>query len=96
MTKKEYLDSLSGRLGTMPYNDVKEIIADIDAHFEDGIAAGKSEADIAKALGDPRDLAIAYMDGNEKIISNALRKAAAEHAGKKVADNRDNNALRKL
>ena len=26
MTKKEYLDSLSGKLGTMSYSDVTEII----------------------------------------------------------------------
>jgi len=74
MTRKEYLDSLSGKLGTMSYNDVKEIIADIDAHFEEGLASGKTEEEISKGLGDPRDLAIAYMDGNETMINNVLNR----------------------
>ena len=74
MTKKEYLDSLSGKLGTMSYSDVTEIIADINAHFEEGIANGKTEEEISKGLGDPRDLAIAYLDGNETMINNVLNR----------------------
>lgn len=83
MTRKEYLDSLSGKLGTMPYNDVREIIADIDAHFEEGIASGKTEEEISKGLGDPKDLAIAYLDGNETMINNVLNRNKEKQIDKK-------------
>ena len=36
---------------------IAEIVADYEAHFSDGAAAGRSEADIAAALGDPDRLA---------------------------------------
>ena len=74
MTKKEYLDSLSAGLGTMPYNDVKEILAEIEEHFAEGIIAGKTEDEISSSLGDPKELATAYMDGNEVKIKAALKK----------------------
>lgn len=76
MTKKEYLDSLSEQLGTMSYNDVKEILAEIEEHFAEGIIAGKSESEISEALGDPKELGLAYLDGNEAKIKSALRKVA--------------------
>ena len=76
MTKKEYLDSLSAQLGTMSYNDVKEILAEIEEHFAEGIIAGKSEDEISEALGDPKELGLAYLDGNEAKINSALKKVA--------------------
>ena len=78
MTKKEYLDSLSEQLGTMSYNDVKEILSEIEEHFAEGIIAGKKEEDIAQALGDPKELGAAYLDGNETKIKSVLRKAAPQ------------------
>ena len=36
MTKKEYLDKLTVELGSMSYNDVKDILADIEDHFTVG------------------------------------------------------------
>ena len=53
MTKKEYLDRLAKELGTLSYNDVQDILSDIDGHFANGIQAGKTEDEIASALGDP-------------------------------------------
>ena len=63
MTKKEYLDRLAKELGTLSYNDVQDILSDIDGHFANGIQAGKTEDEIASALGDPSDLAKDYKDG---------------------------------
>ena len=63
MTKKEYLDKLTRELGSMSYNDVKEITADIANHFDDGVMAGKTEEEIAANLGDPSELAEEYRDG---------------------------------
>jgi uncharacterized membrane protein len=57
MTKSEFLDTLRRRLAGMPPSEIDELIADYATHFADGMAAGRSEADIAQALGDPMRLA---------------------------------------
>ena len=91
MTKREYLDSLSGELGTMSYNDVKEIIAEIEEHFEGGKLAGKSEEEIAAGLGSPKELAAAYLGGDSNKVNAVLRKSAP--AGQTAEDKGHNGPL---
>jgi uncharacterized membrane protein len=57
MTRQEFLARLREGLQGLPADGRSEILADYEAHFEDGRAAGRSEADVAAALGDPRRLA---------------------------------------
>ncbi len=57
MNKVDFLDTLHRRLAGMPQAEIDEIIADYAAHFADGVAAGRSEESIARALGDPLRLA---------------------------------------
>jgi uncharacterized membrane protein len=57
MTRQEFLDTLRRRLSGLPQAEIDELIADYATHFADGKAAGRSEADIAAALGDPMRLA---------------------------------------
>lgn len=57
MTKAAFLSALRQRLSGMPADEIDDIIVDYAAHFADGMAAGRSEAEIAKALGDPLRLA---------------------------------------
>ncbi len=57
MTKSEFLDTLRRRLGGMPAAEIDDVIADYRTHFEDGMAQGRSETEIAAALGDPIRLA---------------------------------------
>ena len=57
MTKFEFLDTLRRRLAGMPQAEIDDLIADYATHFADGMAAGRSEAEIAEALGDPMRLA---------------------------------------
>jgi uncharacterized membrane protein len=40
-----------------PANTIDEIVADYSAHFDEGAAANRNDADIAAALGDPLALA---------------------------------------
>jgi uncharacterized membrane protein len=57
MTRSEFLETLRRRLAGMPQAEIDDVIADYATHFADGMAAGRSEADIAAALGDPMRLA---------------------------------------
>ena len=57
MTRAEFMARLRQGLVGLPMAAAAEIAADYEAHFEDGVAAGRSEAEIAAALGDPGRLA---------------------------------------
>lgn len=57
MNRAEFLSKLRRGLRGMPSEAVNEICADYESHFTDGKAAGRSEAEVASALGDPTRLA---------------------------------------
>jgi uncharacterized membrane protein len=57
MTRNEFLSTLHDRLRGLPAPEVEELMDDYDSHFAEGLAAGRSEAEIAAALGDPARLA---------------------------------------
>ena len=57
MTKQEFLDRLRQGLRGIPRTAGEEIMADMEGHFADGKADGRTEAEIAAALGDPVRLA---------------------------------------
>ena len=56
MTRNEFLEALRSELAGLPQAEIDEAIADYDAHFEEGLASGRSEEDIAAALGNPERL----------------------------------------
>ena len=55
--RTEFLATLRAGLRGAPASSIDEIVADYIAHFDEGLAANRSEADIAAALGDPLALA---------------------------------------
>lgn len=57
MTRVQFLDRLRAGLRGVPKYAREEIMADYEGHFADGLAAGRSEAQVADALGDPGRLA---------------------------------------
>jgi uncharacterized membrane protein len=57
MTRQAFMARLREGLRGLPPQTVAEIIADYETHFTEGEAAGRSEADVAAALGDPGRLA---------------------------------------
>ena len=57
MTRLEFLDTLRRRLAGLPPDEIDELVGDYAMHFADGRAAGRSEGEIAAALGDPLRLA---------------------------------------
>jgi uncharacterized membrane protein len=57
MTRQEFIARLQSGLSGLPEKARSDIIADYETHFSEGAQAGRSEADIAAALGDPDRLA---------------------------------------
>jgi uncharacterized membrane protein len=57
MTKTEFLETLRRRLAGMSPQEIDDVIGDYTTHFADAAAAGRSEEDVAAALGDPMRLA---------------------------------------
>jgi uncharacterized membrane protein len=57
MTRQAFLARLRDGLRGLPAQTQADIMADYETHFAEGAAAGRSEADVAAALGDPGRLA---------------------------------------
>ena len=57
MTQDEFLTILHQRLRDLPPGEIDELLGDYAMHFAEGMAAGRSETEIAAALGDPLRLA---------------------------------------
>jgi len=57
MTRTEFIAQLRRALAGMAPKEIDDIVADYSAHFDEGVAAGRSEQDVASALGDPQRLA---------------------------------------
>jgi uncharacterized membrane protein len=57
MNRQEFLSRLRRGLRGLPADTAEDFCADYESHFTDGAAAGRSEAEVASALGDPARLA---------------------------------------
>jgi len=57
MNRANFIAQLRAGLSGLHPNDINDILADYESHFTDGVAAGRSEDDVAEALGEPARLA---------------------------------------
>ncbi|WP_028776590.1 DUF1700 domain-containing protein [Shimazuella kribbensis] len=57
MNKNEFLSELNRHLQKLPKSEQEAAIEDYEEHFEHGVFEGRSEADIATSLGNPRKIA---------------------------------------
>ncbi|KMS52791.1 membrane protein [Novosphingobium barchaimii LL02] len=57
MKRNEFIKRLKAGLKGVPQDVVDEIVADYEEHFEAGLAEGRSEEEVASALGNPGRLA---------------------------------------
>ena len=62
MTREEFMDLLRYYFRNINQNQVNEILADYESHFEEGKAAGLSEEEIARELGSPKEIFEMYQD----------------------------------
>jgi len=57
MNRAHFMAELRDGLSGMHHSDISDILADYESHFADGAADGRSENEVAAALGDPARLA---------------------------------------
>ena len=57
MTKDAFLNTLRRGLGDLPDEEIEEIMSDYSAHFAESETSGRSETEVAAALGDPARIA---------------------------------------
>ncbi len=57
MNQQEYIRNLKQTLAGMPYEQVQNIVSEYEQRFTEGLAAGRSEDEIAKELDDPKKIA---------------------------------------
>lgn len=60
MNREQYLRELVTSMEGMGEQEKKEIAADYEEHFRIGVSSGKSEEEIARALGNPRSIGKSY------------------------------------
>jgi uncharacterized membrane protein len=60
MNKQSYLASLKRSLSGLPADQVADILGDYEQHFVDAMARGRGDAETARALGDPRKIALEF------------------------------------
>jgi len=57
MNRAHFMAQLRDGLSGLHHSDIDDILRDYDSHFTDGAADGRSEDEVAAALGDPARLA---------------------------------------
>jgi uncharacterized membrane protein len=57
MNRAHFMAQLRDGLGGLHHTDISDIVADYETHFADGAADGRTQEEVAAALGDPARLA---------------------------------------
>lgn len=61
MRRYEFLRILEIYLKDLPENEIRDIISDYEEHFHIGLSKGKTEEEISRELGDPKEIAKNYV-----------------------------------
>jgi uncharacterized membrane protein len=84
MSQQTYLASLKRSLSGLPGDQVEDILRDYEQHFADALHRGRSADEVARALGDPRKIALEFKAlvhfeafQNERSVANFGRMALA-------------------
>ena len=60
MNREQFIKTLRKELKGIPEDEIKDILYDYEEHFQIGLSRGKTEEEIAKELGNPRNIAKSY------------------------------------
>lgn len=78
-TEQEYIRILRSRLeGTLPDDELSDIVSDYTEHFRIGKADGRTEEDLFRSLGSPDDVA------REIRATHLVRKAEGDRSWKNI------------
>ena len=75
MTKQTFLNDLTAQLKALNIDDIDEIAAEYDEHFTRKSADGYTEEEIARKLGDPKEIARQFDTGRAPKQKTSARKA---------------------
>ncbi len=87
MKRNEFLEQLERLLMQLPYDERREIMADYESHFKEGLSAGQSEEALIENLGTPAKIAARY-------VSTLPAQEPVFDAASKTLENVDAPALR--
>ncbi|MBA2853964.1 putative membrane protein [Methanococcus maripaludis] len=79
MNKNEYLNALSNSLSGISESEKEEILYDYNEYFENGLLEGRTEEEISKSLGNPKDIS-KQIKFEKKSKNTILRKIIASSA----------------
>lgn len=65
MTKNDFLNTLYRELLYLAAKERQEIMQDYEEHFEAGLEQGKTEEEICRSLGDPKEIAQTYLQQSQ-------------------------------
>jgi uncharacterized membrane protein len=60
MSQEAYLASLKRSLSGLPADQIEDILRDYEQHFADAMQSGRSAGEVARALGEPRKVALEF------------------------------------
>ena len=93
MNKTEFLDLLRYYFRNAKKSEVEEILADYEAHFEEGKKRGLTEEAIAKELGSPKDIYESY--ASEGVVDEKSKSVRFTDDAKEAAQEAAAAAARK-
>lgn len=93
MNKTEFLDLLRYYFRNAKKSEVEEILADYEAHFEEGKKRGLTEETIAKELGSPKDIYESY--ASEGVVAEKSKGVRFTDDAKEAAKEAATTAARK-
>lgn len=93
MNKTEFLDLLRYYFRNAKKSEVEEILADYEAHFEEGKKRGLTEEAIAKELGSPKDIYESY--ASEGVVDEKSKSMRFTDDAKEAAQEAAAAAARK-
>lgn len=83
-TRTDFMNGLREALAKNGISDARDILLDFDQHFDDGIAAGETEAQVCEKLGDVEEIAKQYSSEdafNENAANTDETNSTAEATG---------------
>ena len=92
MTRKEFLTALNQYLVTLSPEEKADIISDYEEHFRVGLENGKTEEEIAAALGSPYDAASQFLDGEQPQKPNYAQPQRPNYAAQQSYQQRQSYA----